>query len=123
MADSTITVKVVPEIDEEALRDAIVKVIAGHAVVRPGETLVIRCGDWNADQAEQYQDYLDHSGLPFRALVVVGDELAVARPEPVTVVGGTVMGDADIERLTQTISRNLRRRRGPGGGPSAPVPA
>jgi hypothetical protein len=123
MADSTLTVKVVPEIDEEALLEAVLKVIAGHAVVKPGETLVIRSAAWSPDQAEMYQEYLDHRDLPFGVLVVIGDELAVARPEPVTVVGGTVMGDADIERLTQTISRNLRRRRGGDGDSPAPVPA
>jgi hypothetical protein len=77
-----VRVKVVPEIDEEALRDRILEVINGHAVVKPGETLVIRLKDWSPDQAEYYQEDLDRRGLPFGPLVVIGDELAVAKPEP-----------------------------------------
>ena len=79
MADSTVTVKVVPEIDEEALLAAVLEVISGHAIVKPGETLVIRVKDWRPEQVEFYQEYLDHRGLPFGALVVIGDELAVGR--------------------------------------------
>jgi hypothetical protein len=65
-------------IDEDALRDAVLRVIAGHATVMPGETLVIRCQGWNPEQAQYYQEDLDRRGLPFRVLVVIGDELAVA---------------------------------------------
>ena len=93
MADSTVRVKMVPEIDEEALLAAVLKVIEGHAVVRPGETLVIRLRDWNADQAERYQEYLGYQDLPFRVLVVLGDELAVARPDAETTVSVPVSGD------------------------------
>lgn len=76
----TVTVKVVPEIDEEALRNAVIDAIAGHAVVKPGETLVIRARDMSPGQASYYQGYLDarHHDLPFRTLVVTGDEMAVA---------------------------------------------
>ena len=77
----TVTLKVIPEIDEEALRDRLLEVIAGHAVVKPGETLVIRLKDWDVGQVEYYQEYLDGKGLPFRVLAVVGDELAVAAAE------------------------------------------
>jgi len=80
MADSTVRVRV--DLDEEALRDRIIEVIAGHAIVKPGETLVIRGADWTPNQVEMYQDYLDGHGLPFGVLVVAGDELAVAKPEP-----------------------------------------
>ena len=45
--------------------------------MKPGETLVIRVKDWRPEQVEFYQEYLDHRGLPFGALVVIGDELAV----------------------------------------------
>jgi hypothetical protein len=38
--------------------------------------------DWNAEQVEHYQEYLDHQGLPFRVLVLIGDELAVAEQGP-----------------------------------------
>jgi len=89
MADSTVSVK----IDEEALFAAVLKVIAGHAVVKPGETLIIRCGDWNPEQAEQYQEYLDCDALPFRVLVVIGDELAVGRPAPEATVSVPINGD------------------------------
>ncbi len=55
-------------------------------VVRPGETLVIRCRDWTVDQADQCMEYFgalaDAGVIPFRPLVVVGDELAVASAEP-----------------------------------------
>lgn len=94
MADSTVRVKVVPEIDEEALLGAVLAVISGHAVVKPGETLIIRMRDWNADQVDQYQEYLDHQRLPFRVLVVVGDELAVAESEPRVRIDMNVTGDS-----------------------------
>jgi len=93
MADSTLSVKAVPEIDEEALLGAVLAVISGHAVVKPGETLIIRMRDWSADQVEYYQEYLDAHGLPFGVLVVVGDELAVAEQEPRVRLGVNVTGD------------------------------
>lgn len=77
MAESTIRFQV--DLDEEALRDRIIEVIAGHAVVKPGETLVIRLKDWTPDQVGYYQEFLDAQGLPFRVLAVIGDELAVAK--------------------------------------------
>ena len=82
MAGSTLTVKIVPEIDQEALLAAVLEVISGHAVVKPGQTLVIRVKDWNPEQVEYYQEVLDQRGLPFGVLVVIGDELAVAEQEP-----------------------------------------
>lgn len=52
-------------------------------VVKPGETLVIRApGTWTPDQVEMYQEYVNSFGLPFRVLVVLGDELAIAEPVP-----------------------------------------
>lgn len=105
MADSTVRVKVVPEIDEEALLAAVLKVIEGHAVVRPGETLVIRLQDWSPEQAQYYQEDLDSRGLPFRALVVIGDELAVARPERETAVSVQVTGDAEALEDIVTAAR------------------
>ena len=84
MADSTpLVVKVIPEIDEEALLAAVLDVISGHAIVKPGETLVIRVKDWRPEQVEFYQEYLDQRGLPFGVLVVIGDELAVAETGPI----------------------------------------
>lgn len=88
MTDAIVHVKVIPEIDEEALLAAVLKVISGHAVVKPGETLVIRHSQWTPEQAEQYQQWMDyqhdHGKIPFRALVVIGEELGVVRPDPFT---------------------------------------
>lgn len=72
--------KLAPVIDEEALLNAVVKVISGVAVVKPGDVLAIRVSDWTPDQVQEYQDYLDHRAaageIPFKAVVVPGDELA-----------------------------------------------
>ena len=64
------------EVVEAALRECV-------TVVKPGETLVIRCRDWTPKQAEQCEEYLNAPWreTPFRVLVVIGDELAVVRPE------------------------------------------
>jgi hypothetical protein len=77
--DQTVRVKLVPDIDEDALRQQILDVINGHVIVKPGETLVIRMKDWSADQVEYYQRYLNAQGLPFKVLAVSCDELAVAQ--------------------------------------------
>ena len=118
MADSTVHVKVVPEIDEEALLNAVLKVIAGHAVVRPRETLVIRSAEWYPDQAEQYQEYLDHRDLPFGVLVVIGDELAVAKPEPEPEPEATVSihVSGDASGLAEEIKRLVRQAAAKGAG-------
>lgn len=83
-AETTLNLKLNPEIDKEALleqwREALLS--ASAVIIRPGETLVIRLKDWSADQVEYYQEDLDRRGLPFRVLAVIGDELAVATPEP-----------------------------------------
>ena len=51
--------------------------------MKPGETLVIRVEGWPYEQVAYYQEDLDRriadAGLGFRALVVAGDELAVAK--------------------------------------------
>ena len=54
-------------------------------VVRPGETLVIRVPDsWTPNQAREYQRYADEATergrIPFKVLVVTGDEFAVVQP-------------------------------------------
>jgi hypothetical protein len=51
-------------------------------VVRPGETLLLRCGrDWTPDQAREVQEWMDRAiewrDLGFKALVVPADELGV----------------------------------------------
>ena len=107
MPDSTVRVKMVPEIDEEALLAAVLKVIEGHAVVRPGETLVIRLQDWNPEQVEYYQEHLDRQELPFRVLVVIGDELAVARPDAETTVSVPINGDL---RAAMALGRAFARQ-------------
>jgi hypothetical protein len=70
-----------PVIDREALLEAVLKVISGVTLVKPGETLIIRVpADWNPQQVSQYQEYLDYQGqrLGFTVLAVTGDELAIA---------------------------------------------
>jgi hypothetical protein len=51
------------------------------AVVKPGETLVIRGRDWTPVQLREIQQAMDdmyqHGTVPFRALAVPGDELGV----------------------------------------------
>jgi hypothetical protein len=55
-------------------------------VVAPGETLVIRVSDLTPNQMREYQESLtqqhEWGSLPFRCLVVYGDELGVRRAEP-----------------------------------------
>lgn len=67
------------EVVEAAVRECV-------TVVKPGETLVVRCRDWTPDQAGQYMEYFGYMAqageIPFRPLVVIGDEVAVVRPEP-----------------------------------------
>jgi hypothetical protein len=55
-------------------------------VVRPGETLVVRV-PWTTtpSQLREYQRVTDSAEggvIPFRVLVVAGDELGVVQPEP-----------------------------------------
>jgi hypothetical protein len=92
-----------PETARELLRECV-------TVVKPGETLVIRSRDWNPEQAEYYQEYLGHMAdageIPFRPLVVIGDEVAVVQPA----------SDADlsarIRKLLPPIIEHERLRRG-----------
>jgi hypothetical protein len=53
-------------------------------VLGPGEVLVIRMADWTPGQVREYQQVLDQwhfdGDLPFRAIVVFGDEMAVVKP-------------------------------------------
>ena len=67
------------EVVEAAVRECV-------AVVKPGETLVIRCRDWTPEQAEQCMEYFGYMAeageIPFRPLVVIGDELAVVPAGP-----------------------------------------
>jgi hypothetical protein len=73
-----------PSIEE---RLAALEVLAAIPVILgPGETLIIRVTDLTPNQRHEYQQFLDdwhRSGeLPFRAIVVIGDELAAARTKP-----------------------------------------
>ena len=76
------TVTPVPTIEE---RLAALEVLATVPVILgPGETLIIRVADLTPNQQWEYQKNLDwrheNGHLPFRAIVVCGDELAAARP-------------------------------------------
>ena len=55
-------------------------------VVKPGETLVIRGRDWTPNQVREIQQVMDamheDGHVPFKALAVFGDELAVAEAQP-----------------------------------------
>ena len=83
--------RVIPDADAEMRRRAAERQVPEHVrealdhavtVVKPGETLIIRL-DRNATlgQAQHYQEALDQivkaRGLPFTALVLLGEELAV----------------------------------------------
>lgn len=79
-----------PETARALLRECV-------TVVQPGETLVIRApGTWTPRHVEEYQDHADAataSGrIPFRVLVVIGDELAVIQPEPDDVLSRRIAG-------------------------------
>jgi hypothetical protein len=54
-------------------------------VVKPGETLILRCGrEWTPQQMREIQDSVDAMAefrdLRFKVLVVPADELGVAEP-------------------------------------------
>jgi len=56
-------------------------------VVKPGETLIVRVPvTWNPEQVSNYQkNFNDWAGwldLPFRVIVVIGDGLGIAEPQP-----------------------------------------
>jgi hypothetical protein len=76
-------------------------------VVKPGETLVLRTGrEWTPSQMREVQDMLDEfikwRKLPFRAMVVPADDLAVAQRED---------DCAFAERVARAIQHlNLQRR-------------
>lgn len=65
----------VPEHVRKTLGDAAL-------IIKPGETLIIRTETLNARQMDEYQAALDYLAkvrqLPFKVLVVHGDDLAVA---------------------------------------------
>ena len=64
-----------PETVRHLLRECV-------TVVKPGETLVVRGGDWNPEQCREIQQWMDaehESGrIDFPVLAVIGDELGVA---------------------------------------------
>jgi hypothetical protein len=70
-----------PEITPDLIR----AMLRGNfTVLEPGETLLIRPdANWTPNQVRYYQEFLDdwhHSGdLPFRVLVLPGEEFAVAK--------------------------------------------
>lgn len=69
-------------------------------VVAPGETLVIRAPqDWSPTQVQEYQWVIDEAAsagcIPIRAVVIVGDGLAVAKAADVI---ATFMEDVRVEQ-------------------------
>lgn len=98
------------EVVEAAIRECV-------TVVKPGETLVIRCRDWTPDQAGQFQEYADAAwrDLPFRVLAVIGDELAVAPAEP----QGPFSPGTPIKPF-DGYAQTPRTRDYPAGGPGCP---
>jgi len=76
-------------------------------VVKPGETLVLRMDrEWGPQAMREVQDMLDEvirwRELPFRAIVVPADEVAVAQPED---------DRAFAERVSRAIGHlNMQRR-------------
>lgn len=79
-----VTAEPPPTIEE---RLAALEVLATVPVILgPGEALIIRTTDLNPNQMCEYQESLDYryevDDLPFRVIVVHGDELAAARPAP-----------------------------------------
>lgn len=73
-------------------------------VVAPGETLVIRVpATWYPDQVQYYQEYLSaRAGGAFSVVVALGDDIAVARPDP-----------AELEKaVAGIVERELSRRAG-----------
>lgn len=89
------------------------------AVVAPGETLVLRLGNsWTPQQAQAMRDHLDGLGLPFLAVIVPGEELAVVRPEPPAVtVRHDFEGDlaAAVEKALPGVLRRVYGRKLPPG--------
>jgi hypothetical protein len=77
-------------------------------VVRPGETLVVRGGDWAPYRVRELQEALDTMiaarGLKFSVLVVPGDELAVAQADT---------DAAFAERVAAALHQNALRGRFP----------
>jgi hypothetical protein len=70
----------VPPFTKDEVRELLRECVT---VVKPGETLVIRCGlDWTPGQIREIQDMYDevtrYRELGFTVLVVPGDELGVA---------------------------------------------
>ena len=95
-----------PDLTPEQVRQLLRECVT---VVKPGETLIIRVPlTWTPTMVSDYnttiQDVHEMMELPFRAMVVPAEGLAVAEPE----------SDADlikrIERVWPTLqARNMRR--------------
>lgn len=85
-----------PEITPDLIR----AMLRGHlAVVKPGETLILRTTDLTPNQMREYQDafrWLDD--LPFKVLVVHADELGVAEPGAVPAKGDPVIIEWPVPR-------------------------
>ena len=69
-----------PPLGEDEIRQLLRECVT---VVKPGETLILRCGrEWTPQQMREIQDMVDATaewrGLGFKVLVVPADELGVA---------------------------------------------
>jgi hypothetical protein len=70
----------IPPLTEEQVRFLLAACVT---VVKPGETLILRCGrEWTPNQMREIQEMIDHvaewRGLGFTVLVVPADELGIA---------------------------------------------
>jgi hypothetical protein len=67
--------------DQDMVRPEDEGLIRQAAMLKPGETLIIRVADLSPHQVQQYQEHLEavieSAGLDVRVLIVYGDELAV----------------------------------------------
>ena len=76
-------------------------------VVKPGETLVVRGGDWTPMQLREIQRAMDEmyqdGHVPFRSLAVPGDELgAVQEPEFMSEVRADMFRDTELRAVRLT---------------------
>ena len=75
-------------------------------VVAPGETLVIRAPDLTPNQARELSDLLNWVGedgpyLPFRTIVVPGDELGVVKADTDDAFAAVLLARINEERRSR----------------------
>lgn len=99
----------------EAVRDDVVSQIAQAAVVRPGDTLVVRMATQTAPEQASFARESLRSKLPGVEVVVVGsdEEMAVYRSEPPR-IEVTVDADVSSDQVAR-FAREMERRMGSSG--------